>query len=102
MECYDDLLDDPMTAWKYGGCYKGKVYPFVPMENYTSPSGDKLYCDCKYAILTEVNNLKSAAGFMKLMRSLRWMFLKVRAYEPLGTIRTNPNMRVVQMELHRE
>ena len=73
LECHDDLTDDAMMTWKYGACYKGKVYPFVPMDNYTSPIGDKLYCDCKYALIAEYSSEKSSIGFVNRMRSLRWL-----------------------------
>jgi len=103
MECYDNLVDDPMMAWSLGGCYKGKVYPFVPMENYISPDGEKLYCDCKYAIVNEVSTIESAVGFVERMRSLRWLFLKVRIYEPVTkSFDTPSNLQVIQMELHYE
>ena len=45
--------DDFMLPWYYNSCFKGKVYPFVPIEDYTSSEGEKLYCDCKYAIIRQ-------------------------------------------------
>jgi hypothetical protein len=67
----DTLITDPLKAWQWESCHKGKVYPFVSIENYTSPNGDKLYCDCKYAIIPGIVNTDSAIGFVKRMKSLR-------------------------------
>ena len=61
--------DDPMQPWRFGSCFKGKVYPFVPIEDYNSPNGEKLYCDCKYSIIPEYVNLASAVGFVNKMKS---------------------------------
>merc|ERR1719184_348948 len=90
-------------TWRYGGCYKGKVYPFVPMEDYISPRGDKLYCDCKYAIIGELSTGESSVGFINRMRSLRWLFLKVRTPNAVTTpLITNSNLEVIQIDLHTE
>lgn len=101
MERHTSLINDPMMAWYLGACYKGKVYPFVPIENYTSPAGEKLYCDCKYGILNELSTGESAVGFINLMRSLRWVFMKTRLLEPVSkSLVTKANIQIIQIELH--
>ena len=68
---FHKVEDDLMKAWAFGSCYKGKVYPFVPIDDYLLPNGNKLFCDCKYAVIPYFIDEGSAVGFINKMRSLR-------------------------------
>ena len=52
-----------------GSCFKGRAYPFVPIKNYTLPNGDKLYCDCKYAIIYDFFGFESAVTYKQHEKS---------------------------------
>lgn len=92
--------DDPIAAWYWGSCFKGKVYPFVPMEDYTAANGEKLYCDCKYSIIPEFIRIETAVEFINRMRSLRWIFWFSQFQGSNTTLITNPNLKVIYVDFH--
>lgn len=92
--------DDPMLAWAWGSCFKGKRYPLFAMEDYISTSGEKLYCDCKYAMIAEYNSIESAVGFINRMRSLCWIFWISQFQGSNTTLITNPNLQLILIKFH--
>lgn len=96
---YISSEEDIMKTWGYGSCRKGKVFPFVPIEGYNSPTGNILYCDCKYAIIPYIVNGQSAVSFVNNMRSLRWVYWQVVIDSVNRTIISNRNLKLLFMHI---
>jgi hypothetical protein len=92
----EDSQADPMQPWRFGSCIKGKTYPFVPIKDYTLSAGKKLYCDCKYAIVSQYINIEQGVAFVNNMRSLSWVYWIGQISNIINsTLITNPNLKLI-------